>query len=31
MVGRKRGSFLISIRLVPVIAHPTPKPPQPAH
>lgn len=29
VVGRKRGSFLISIRLVPVIAHPTP-PPQPA-
>jgi hypothetical protein len=25
VVGRKRGSFLISIRLVPVIAHPTPK------
>src|ERR1700688_3937241 len=28
--GRKRGRFLISIRLVPVIAHPTPKSPQPA-
>ncbi|HZV59835.1 MAG TPA: IPT/TIG domain-containing protein, partial [Candidatus Eremiobacteraceae bacterium] len=31
VVGRKRGSFLISIRLVPVIAHPTAKSPQPAH
>jgi hypothetical protein len=31
VVGRKRGSFLISIRLVPVIAHPTPKPSPPAH
>jgi hypothetical protein len=30
VVGRKRGSFLISIRLVPVIAHPTPKPSPPA-
>jgi hypothetical protein len=30
-VGRKRGSFLISIRLVPVIAHPTPKPSPPPH
>ncbi len=26
VVGRKRGSFLISIRLVPVIAHPTLRP-----
>jgi hypothetical protein len=25
VVGRKRGNFIISIRLVPVIAHPTPK------
>jgi hypothetical protein len=31
VVGRQRGSFLISIRLVPVIAHPTAKSPQPAH
>jgi hypothetical protein len=31
VVGRKRGSFLISIRLVPVIAHPTAKPSPPAH
>lgn len=30
VVGRKRGSFLISIRLVPVIAHPTTTPSQPA-
>jgi hypothetical protein len=30
LVGRKRGSFLISIRLVPVIAHPTATPSQPA-
>jgi hypothetical protein len=30
VVGRNRGSFLISIRLVPVIAHPTPKPSPPA-
>lgn len=30
VVGRKRGSFLISIRLVPVIAHPTPRSSQPA-
>jgi hypothetical protein len=30
VVGRKRGSFLISIRLVPVIAHPTARPSQPA-
>jgi IPT/TIG domain-containing protein len=31
VVGRKRGSFLISIRLVPVIAHPTAKSSPPAH
>jgi len=31
VVGRKRGSFLISIRLVPVIAHPAAKSPQAAH
>jgi hypothetical protein len=30
VVGRKRGSFLISIRLVPVIAHPTAKSSPPA-
>jgi hypothetical protein len=30
VVGRKRGSFLISIRLVPVIGHPAPKPSPPA-
>jgi hypothetical protein len=30
VVGRNRGSFLISIRLVPVIVHPTPKPSAPA-
>jgi hypothetical protein len=30
VVGRKRGNFIISIRLVPVIAHPTPKSVQPA-
>ncbi|HEV7512908.1 MAG TPA: hypothetical protein VGO27_14535 [Candidatus Acidoferrum sp.] len=30
VVGRKRGSFLISIRLVSVIAHPTAAPSQPA-
>jgi hypothetical protein len=30
VVGRKRGSFLISIRLVPVIAHPTVKSSPPA-
>jgi hypothetical protein len=30
VVGRKRGSFLISIRLVPVIAHPGAKVAQPA-
>jgi len=31
VVGRKRGSFLISIRLVPVIAHPKANSSQPAH
>jgi hypothetical protein len=30
VVGRKRGSFLISIRLVPAIAHPTATPSLPA-
>jgi hypothetical protein len=30
VVGRKRGSFLMSIRLVPVIAHPTAKSSPPA-
>jgi hypothetical protein len=30
VVGRKRGSFLISIRLVPVIARPNAKPSQPS-
>jgi hypothetical protein len=31
VVGRKRGGFLISIRLVPVITHPTAKSSRPAH
>jgi hypothetical protein len=31
VVGRKRGSFLISIRLVPAIAHPKANSSQPAH